>query len=519
MSDFSQDVWSSFIGQFLQNVVSMHCRDFSGDCEVKQIKREVLIPHELLRYVEALIRSKPSNRSMKSQIFRKGSRAAKYTGLSVAEAFPADRHSWPQYYVTQMVSLGLIIQTASNSNGETHIHMNVPVQLSWDNLKEVQVSDVEHLELFQVMKERLSDNNVVLLIRLLFWYFRKGVVDSLLQGLAEDLGLSDSEAFSVGSTNLESDYDVTVYSSDASRLAIEFQNQFKSLFGGSSSRIFDTNIYGCAFIDTRPLDLIKRRRALASSNAAVPYLSPRDLSSFYCRARCGSKTFWYMQTTPMSDMDQYVWVLLKLLRSVRSNHAFRHLEYEHDILRQVSVIDQRIAQYEINYDDLVYLNEASYGLVDLRDTINLVSFANAEGSETYYTRAAFLDVVVNQQTCKGHQQLKLSPDELLQSVIENLSDFIGHGSQKYLDRSSDAALKLLTTLKRLNRPSDRFQGVKEFIHWVVVKDRNKLQWATVRLLRFLSSFAELETSVRYIEHNFTNIVALGEKLDMNLSLL
>jgi hypothetical protein len=56
-------------------------------------------------------------------------------------------------------------------------------------------------------------------------------------------------------------------------------------------------------------------------------------------------------------------------------------------------------------------------------TSNFISFVNYNGSETYLTSGAFLDVVINQQLCLNKDQINLSkPYMYFISFIENMSD-------------------------------------------------------------------------------------------------
>jgi hypothetical protein len=77
---------------------------------------------------------------------------------------------------------------------------------------------------------------------------------------------------------------------------------------------------------------------------------------------------------------------------------------------------------------------------------NFISYVNYNGSETYLTNGAFLDVVVNNQICKKNtsNMIELDFNSYLDSFIENLSDLITHYHKvKYLDRASDAFDRML----------------------------------------------------------------------------
>lgn len=77
---------------------------------------------------------------------------------------------------------------------------------------------------------------------------------------------------------------------------------------------------------------------------------------------------------------------------------------------------------------------------------NYISFVNYNGSETYFTRGAFLHVVINEQMCKDADEslkIKLNDDDYIDSFIENISELMMHYHKtKYLDRAKRALTRL-----------------------------------------------------------------------------
>ena len=109
-------------------------------------------------------------------------------------------------------------------------------KLTWENIK----------SLNELNKE----------IHELLWLLRKLIVDSLLRKILLQLKRkskiekTDVKVYSVGSSNLTSDYDITLYGQVDEKVFIinEFSKEFKQLFNDDSSIVFDTNIYGKAYI-------------------------------------------------------------------------------------------------------------------------------------------------------------------------------------------------------------------------------------------------------------------------------
>ena len=115
-------------------------------------------------------------------------------------------------------------------------HSGKPVKLSWDNIK-----------------TRVLPKNQMKL-----WLFRKAIVDciikDILTGIKDETTMhnvdTNIKVYSVGSSKLSSDYDITVYSKPRITFLIitKFQEIFKHFFTIDSSTVFDTNIYGKGFI-------------------------------------------------------------------------------------------------------------------------------------------------------------------------------------------------------------------------------------------------------------------------------
>ena len=87
---------------------------------------------------------------------------------------------------------------------------------------------------------------------------------------------------------------------------------------------------------------------------------------------------------------------------------------------------------------------------------NFTSFVNYNGSETYLTNGAFIDVVINQQLCSTGDKIKISkPYMYFTSFIENISDLLTHyHKSKYTERCENS----LNELNKLLRD----QGLSEW---------------------------------------------------------
>ena len=442
----------------------------------------------------------------------------------------------------------------------------------------------------------------------LIWYFRKSVVDSIIQwayqlstsqrirSTHEDVRISGSlqsmlaqscQAVSVGSLNITSDYDVTMYGTCASTVIPNFHNIFWSFFSAPSSQVFDTNVYGSSFIDT--LSMAEASKSYSrvfygtQECSSIEFvsemyhyvLSPEefakkiqgDTPSESMKALPANDVNQLLEDTKVATIQQHLWALLKLYKStqtymenaqdasdqdvdnfkiissydksssiiddkVATYIAFMHntivdslptVRSFHDVVNNL-VVSQRTekddsrTKYNVNHksisqnasnvaqmlrnssatgngsfsknsagiirsptshmlrsptsgytgfastdfynkeidellvwDDIPMMDisyiELPFELVKRVDSysllLNTISFFNYLGSETYYTRGAFMHVVFALQTCKGQFERKLTQSALMDSFVENLADCISHDfKRKYLVRMADAVSKL-----------------------------------------------------------------------------
>lgn len=295
---------------------------------------------------------------------------------------------------------------------------NIKVKLTWENIKELESTETKEL----------------------FWLFRKLIVDTILRQLLLKLNISSDtfKIYSVGSTSLSSDYDITLYGSNDDKVLIitEFQKRFKNIFGDDSSIVFDTNIYGKSYIS---------------------FTLNEQEKQYYNNVSCNNQTFYYLQSSIYHD-SQLMWALVKYLRDIRDafgEHIYndlltfmnkkipklQHLRHANKTLIYLRNKDSD----KINYTSLFEIEESfvnSYDdkLLGLNDYVSLTNFY---GVETYFTRGAFLDTVVNNQMCKG-DKIILTTIDYISSILENAGFFFLHNNKtKYFIRVYNSILKLV----------------------------------------------------------------------------
>lgn len=308
-----------------------------------------------------------------------------------------------------------------SSNG---IRQTKKLKLTWDNIKSIEKNE--------------KPNN-----QELFWFFRKLIVDSIIKKILNENKFKDLKVYSVGSAKLDSDYDITLYGNTADKIKMitEFEKYFKSILLDDSSVVFDTNVYGKAFITYD-------ENEYESINVKNIYANVKDEAKY-----CGQQ-FYYLKSGDSSS--QLMWGLIKYLKDLREgfgenlyNQVRSYMESkigEQITYAHSTFIYLKNQPKEINYN-LILSSEEKFKkdyLVDkLQKIHDYLGLLNFYGNETYFTRGAFLDVVINYQTCKMKEPLKLLEIDYITSILENAGFFFVHNNKtKYILRVYRALKKL-----------------------------------------------------------------------------
>ena len=336
-------------------------------------------------------------------------------------------------------------------------------------------------------------------------------------------------AVSVGSMNVTSDYDITLYGPCVTKVIQHFNRLFVKFFGKSSGVVFDTNLYGSSFIEL-PEEISYNNPSsyfYKEVNCSTdPYMEQVYMcvySPTHLLTERSLKRFNFDETyVTMAVMQQHLFALMKWKlclklhlreRSIEPNMTSSYLFSILDVLNKLEMIRylevlfakddvyvdsptvrsnflvetqtvdgitpelinlfemirvyfykkfntrlpevRRLSQVSERNDDFsdddsgeesvegFDYNDLPFELVrkqdDYAQLLNTISIFNYFGEETYYTRGAFMHVVMSMQTCKGGTFKELSDHDLIDSFIENFADFIMHnGKKKYVLRMRSA---------------------------------------------------------------------------------
>jgi len=349
-------------------------------------------------------------------------------------------------------------------NHKYYITVNgTTVKLNWENIKNLKDKNKPEGELFWLVRKLIVDSLLKIIInehRKNETYITIANGDQLLISKDE---FNDVKIYSVGSTDITSDYDITLYSNNNYIIGIiieEFQNKFMKIFGEHSSIVFDTNIYGKAYIIFD-----------CNKHCEINYL-PIDSS------KCSNQkeSFYYIKSlnnnkglidgiSGQYKCNQVIWGLIKYLRDLRDSFG-ENIYNKYFNFIQKNVNNNNIL--DITQETLIYLRNTNITYIDLIEnedthrkdyklnnfssllfTNDYISLINFYGEETYFTRGAFLDTVVNSQMCKGSEPvIELYKEDYIASILENAGFFFLHNDKtKYLKRVKNSLILLIKNNK------------------------------------------------------------------------
>jgi hypothetical protein len=262
---------------------------------------------------------------------------------------------------------------------------------------------------------------------------------------------------SIGSTNIDSDYDITLYGDNHNvfKTINAFNRKITYLFNAHPDEVFDTNMYGVSFIK-----------------------SGEDY-------QCGSNSFSLVKNQNELSQEffvlQNIWAIIKVAKTSEKHERDETL---HELLLNtlqdttspkfsmiLEIAENFVNKYEPSYDLYDKTVKAIEKIkADSEEYLNYISFVNYNGLETYFTMGAFIDVVVNGQMCKiesNEEKVSMSIHGYYDSTIENLADLMVHyNKEKYVLRARLSLQRLSESLS--GELMDRIQIILQYLEQISV---------------------------------------------------
>ena len=224
----------------------------------------------------------------------------------------------PVYLIEELKNFSLL-----NIKDNKFYLLNSSSKLNWKNIKGISIKMAENyisknpknaIDIYNYFniskiesKNQIKINIFIIHLKIIFWYIRKGIVDTIVGTIINKNNYSVN-ALSVGSTNLESDYDITLYGNyeETYKVINSFKNIFKEILQNKSSYIFDTNLYGVSFIKKEEDN--KNKNTLTCNN--FNFTTTKDLISIE------------------QKITQHIWAIIKFTNSLNFIKESNELLYE-----------------------------------------------------------------------------------------------------------------------------------------------------------------------------------------------
>jgi hypothetical protein len=339
-------------------------------------------------------------------------------------------------------------------------------KISWQNIKGINKDDAQNFynlnpPVFMEIYNLFTSNQIydreptitefqesVVYLKYMFWYFRRAIVDTII---SEKLREYNILGISVGSTNITSDYDMTIYGNspeNLSELVIYYRNKVFEIFNDITEVVFDTNLYGMSSW----INMIDPELDYNPKTGQYEIFKYEKLFSKEIKI-CSQKQFKYLLTDDTTNISQHIWSLVKLFSTIELTQSYDDKIYDF-LMEKLSNIDvnsrllineafKTVSMYPSNVDNLAYvmklIERKPVDQITVNYYNNFISYVSYNSPESYFTRGSFLDIVLNQQTCSGSPQtekLVLNKHEYLDSFIENMSELLTYyRKDKYVKRA------------------------------------------------------------------------------------
>jgi hypothetical protein len=394
---------------------------------------------------------------------------------------------------------------------------------TWNNIKSLK-NDLNDNHLLDIIKNEIesytkSKISTVTIYKLLLWYFRKifviYIINDILLYYKNKYKSEKCELIynSVGSINITSDFDINITSNSLeitktckkiiSLIIFKFNKSIENIFHNSAAIVFDTNLYGSSFFKNK----YDQYYSICKDNTHNFCIT--DVQNNQCNLKSCNSIFTYqikntkiksidnLINTSVEDLnenenindiyDQHTWAIIKTLLNLKKLSSQQNIKiscYPYDFYKwiydsiltkykdniqlstMIKIADNFIKSHENHGKEYISSIYTSDILIKKFGINNSLSFTNYFGNETYFTRGAFVDVVVNQQMLKNNEIIHLDSFAYLDSFIENLSDYVLHDfNDKYLKRAESALQNIIKIEQKNNKiPSSLPNTIKNDEH-------------------------------------------------------
>jgi hypothetical protein len=319
---------------------------------------------------------------------------------------------------------------------------------------------------------------------------------------------------SFGSTNITSDYDISILGKNAPEVMIKMFNSFLEKYNDSMSISFDTNIYCVGYFSS--IDINKNITVDIGNNISIIKLNSKEDIEFaliFSFMKLSNVDFSGYELSPnitniLKKSNEFILIFRDVYDTV-----YEKVKLKYKKITSEDTLDI-ITKYKINgkvskklYDKLynrisdIELKRESEKEFEKANLYELACIANYFSIESYYTCATVNVVVLEMQGKK--ENLKLGQIEYICSAIENLGDFLNHLENSLSDKSgvsiNETLIKLSKYLHRiyysLSKINSMFTKNTEDIENLILEKKTNINLLTEIQLNLLNYYTEQDSDI------------------------
>jgi hypothetical protein len=306
---------------------------------------------------------------------------------------------------------------------------------------------------------------------------------------------------SFGSTNITSDYDISILGKNAPEIMMRMVDSFLQKYNDSLAISFDTNIYCIGYFSSIEINS-SITTEIGDNISIIKLTNEKEINVALIFS------FLKLKDEIFADQDLSTNVKDLLVQVKKYKDKLQHIydmvysnaksKYKH--IKSQDTLDM-IVRYKINakiskkvYDELYHIRTQKTEPVD--NLYELTCVANYFSIESYYTCATVNVVVLELQG--ERKNLQLGKFEYVCSAIENLGDFLNHCSSPILKTDLNSTLiKLSKYIYRiyysLSKINSLYIKKTEDIETMIIKERGNISFLSEKQLNLLNYYTEQDS--------------------------
>ena len=395
--------------------------------------------------------------------------------------------------------------TSINCNSTLCEDINVILKKGWESITKKYAKE---------SNSKQSEHELKLLTGIRIYY-----VDKLFQCAKRETNNSNnSDYFAFGSTNITSDYDLTIIGKKAPEIMLYIFNKFLENINQTTTFSFDTNLYCMGFYSSHGLNnnlstYIVREKPDSTLVSFQPYTN-NDKQICYKYAQLKLLEAGLLENNEVNTLKEKL--TTQLNNFILNNDKLKNINKNKNT---IDLIKRYYTYYNVSKKlfKFLYKNSNNKSNNKLNNEVNLNNFMEymCQGLyysiEAYYTPCTVNVVVLEMQAGKD---IGLDNFNYLISAIENLGDFNIHLQHSgYKLNNSNKSTNSKKVILKLSKYLYRF-----YYSLAKLDDSNKnlnskVNQIKMKIMSKRSSGLELTDNDLKLIHGFNNSITLKDSID------